>query len=380
MTRAIWVLAAILFLSACGGGGKSNLAPPTPLESFKSSAAIKEIWSADIGAADDRYNRLQPRLAGDILFAASGKGKVSAFNTEKGDLLWREEYSVPVGGAMGYGNNLALLGTREGEVLALKYDSGKLLWRVRLSSEVLVPPVATSGIVLAQTVDGHVYGLKASDGSQLWKFQRTVPSLSLRGTSRPNLRGGLAVTGFANGTMVGLDMRTGRVRWDAVVSRPTGRTELERIVDVDGSPVIAGFRLFAASFQGRLIALDLRSGRLLWTQKMSTYVPVAADGSLVYVVDAEGIVMALDQRTGVERWRQEGLRARFVSAPALVGEYVAVGDYDGYLHLLSRHDGSFAARTHIGGSAIISGAVTRGDRLYVNNQSGRLVAFQVSAR
>ncbi|MFV1996927.1 MAG: outer membrane protein assembly factor BamB [Acidiferrobacterales bacterium] len=377
MMRVIWLLAAALFLSACGGGGKSNLAPPTPLKGFKSSAAITEIWSVDIGSASDRYNRLQPRVAGDILFAASGKGRVSAFNTVKGNLMWREEYSVPVSGAMGYGNNLALLGTREGEVLALQYDSGKLLWRTRLSSEVLVPPVATSGIVLAQTVDGYVYGLKASDGSELWKFNRTVPALSLRGTSRPNLQGGLAVTGFANGTMVGLDIKTGRLRWDAVVSRPTGRTELERIVDVDGSPVIAGFRLFAVSFQGRLIALDLRSGRLLWTQKMSAYVPVAADNSLVYVVDAEGIVVALDQRTGAEVWRQEGLRARFLSAPVLIGKYIAVGDYDGYLHLLSRQDGSFAARTNIGG-AIISGAVARGDRLYVNNQSGKLVAFQVS--
>lgn len=380
MMRLTWLLVTIISLSACGGGGKSNLAPPTPLESFTSSAAIKQIWSADIGAAEDRYNRLQPRIAGDILFAASGKGRVSAFNTAKGELLWREEFSVPVSGAMGYGNDQAFLGTHEGEVLALQYDSGKLLWRTRLSSEVLVPPAASSGIVLAQTVDGHVYGLKARDGSQLWKFQRTVPALSLRGTSRPNLQGGLAVTGFANGTMVGLDVKTGRVRWDAVVSRPTGRTELERIVDVDGSPVIAGYRLFAASFQGRLIALDLRSGRLLWTQKMSTYVPVAADRSLVYVVNAEGIVMALDQRTGAERWRQEGLRSRFVSAPALIGEYVAVGDYDGYLHLLSRQDGSFAARTHIGGSAIISSAITRGDRLYVSNQSGKLVALQVSPK
>ncbi|MEE8387994.1 MAG: outer membrane protein assembly factor BamB [Acidiferrobacterales bacterium] len=380
MMRAVWLFAAFLFLGACGGGGKSNLVPPTPLRDFRSSAVIKEIWTTDIGATDDRYNRLQPRIAGDILFAASGKGRVSAFDADKGKLLWRKEFSVPISGAMGYGNNMALLGTREGEVLALNSDSGELLWRTRLSSEVLVAPVATSGVVLAQTVDGYIYGLKANDGSELWKFHRTVPALSLRGTSRPNLQGGIAVTGFANGTMVGLDLKTGRPRWDIVVSRPTGRTELERIVDVDGSPVIAGFRLFAASFQGRLIALDLRSGRLLWTQKMSTYVPVAVDNSRIYVVTAEGVVIALDQRTGAEQWRQAGLRARFVSAPALVGDYIAVGDYDGYLHLLSRQDGSFAARTHVGGSAIISGAVARGNRLYVSNQAGKLVALRVTPK
>ncbi len=379
MMRAVWLFAAFAFLGACGGG-KSNLASPTPLKDFSSSAVIKEIWATDIGATDDRYNRLQPRIAGGILFAASGKGRVSAFDTEKGKLLWRKEYSVPISGAMGYGNNLALLGTREGEVLALKSDSGELLWRTRLSSEVLVAPVATSGVVVAQTVDGYIYGLKANDGSELWKFHRSVPALSLRGTSRPSLQGGIAVTGFANGTMVGLELKTGRPRWDIVVSRPTGRTELERIVDVDGSPVIAGFRLFAASFQGRLIALDLRSGRLLWTQKMSTYVPVAVDSSRVFVVNAEGVVIALDQRTGAERWRQTGLRARFVSAPALVADYIAIGDYDGYLHLLSRQDGSFVARTHVGGSAIISGAVARGNRLYVSNQAGKLVALRITAK
>lgn len=379
MMKAVWLFATLLLLSACGGG-KSNLAPPTPLKNFKSTVVVKQIWSADIGEAGDRYNRLQPRIAGDVLFAVSGKGTVSAFDTAKGKVLWRKDLSVPVSGAMGYGNNMALLGTREGEVVALDSDNGKLLWRTRLSSEVLVAPVATSGVVVAQTVDGHVYGLKAADGSQLWKFHRTVPALSLRGTSSPSLHGGLVITGFANGTMVGLDLKTGKSRWDAVVSRPTGRTELERIVDVDGAPVIVGFRMFAASFQGRLIALDLRSGRLLWTRKLSTYVPVAADNSNVFIVNADGVVMALDQRTGAERWRQEALRARFVSAPALIGNYVAVGDYNGYLHFLSRQDGSFAARTRVGESAIISGAAVRGDTLYVSNQSGRLVALHISAK
>lgn len=379
MKKVAWPIAAILLLSACGGG-KSNVAPPTPLKDFTPTVVAKEIWSADIGSTGDPYNRLQPRIAGDVLFAASGKGRVTAFNTDKGKVLWRRDLAVPISGAMGYGNNLALLGTREGEVLALRSDNGELVWRTQLSSEVLAAPVATSGVVVAQTVDGHVYGLKASDGSQLWKFQRTVPTLSLRGTSRPSLQGGLVVTGFANGTMVGLDLKSGRPRWDIVVSRSSGRTELERIVDVDGSPVIAGFRLFAASYQGRLIALDLRSGRLLWTQKMSTYAPVAADRDSVIVVDAEGAVVALEQRTGAERWRQQSLRARTVSAPVLVGEYVAVGDYNGYLHLLSRQDGSFVARVRLGSSAIISGAVTRGDRLYVSNQAGKLVAFHIALK
>jgi len=379
MMRTVWLFAALLLLSACGGG-KSNLAPPTPLKDFKSTAVVKQVWSADIGSAGDRYNRLQPRIAGGVLFAASGKGTVSAFDTAKGKVLWRKDLSVPISGAMGYGNNMALLGTREGEVLALDSNNGKLLWRIRVSSEVLAAPVATSGVVVVQTVDGHVYGLKAKDGSQLWKFHRSVPVLSLRGTSSPGLYGGLVVTGFANGTMVGINLKTGRTRWDAVVSRPTGRTELERIVDVDGAPVIVGFKMFAGSFQGRLIALDLRNGRLLWTQKKSTYVPVAADKSNIFVVDADGVVMALDQRTGAERWRQEDLRARFLSAPALIGDYVAIGDYDGYLHFLSRRDGSFVARTSIGGSAIISGAVVRGGTLYVSNQSGRLVALRVAAK
>ena len=367
-------------LAGCGGIGKSNLEPPTPLKHFAASARLDELWSADIGSSGDRYNRLKVRLAADRLYAASGNGIVAAFNAETGKTLWRQELAIPVSGAMGYGNNLALLGTREGEVLALDYESGKPVWRTRVSSEVLAAPVATSGVVVVQTVDGSVYGLSATDGRHLWRFQRTVPALSLRGTSGPSIQGGVVVTGFANGTIVGLDINTGKARWDAVVARPSGKTELERMVDVDGTPVIVGYRMFAASYQGRLIALDMRNGRLLWTRKASAYVPVAADRDKVYMVDADGTVLALDQSTGAERWRQNGLRARFVSAPAIVNGYIAVGDREGYLHLLSAVDGSFAARTNIGGGPIISRAVSRGTRLYVSSQSGRLIAMNVLSR
>jgi outer membrane protein assembly factor BamB len=377
--RWLIVLAALAGLSACEGLGKSNLEPPTPLESFEPSARLKRLWSAEAGGSIDRYSRLAVRLAGDTVYAASGKGVVTAYQAETGKIRWQQELAVPVSGAMGYGSNLALLGTHEGEVIALHYDSGKLAWRTRVSSEVLAPPVATSGIVVVQTVDGSVYGIASEDGKQLWRFQRTVPALSLRGTSGPSIQAGMVVTGFANGTIAGLDIKTGEVRWDAVVARPSGRTELERLVDVDGTPVIAGFRMFAASYQGRLIALDLRNGRILWGRKASTYVPVAADRQNIYVVDAEGAVFALDQATGAERWRQTGLRARFVSAPTLIDQYIAVGDFDGKLHLLMRSNGNFAARTDIDSSAIIARPVSRGDRLFVSDQSGKLVALQVTA-
>lgn len=378
--RQLLPVTLVLALAGCGGLGKSNLEPPTPLKDIKVSAQIQRLWSADIGDTGDRYNRLAPRLAGGTLYTASGKGEITAFNADTGETLWRQELAVPVSGAMGYGSSLALLGTREGEVLALQSDSGKLVWRTRVSSEVLAPPVATSGVVVVQTIDGFVYGLSAGDGKRLWQFQRTVPALSLRGTSGPSIESGMVVTGFADGTIVGLDLKSGKVRWDAAVSRPSGRTELERLVDVDGTPVIAGYRMFAASYQGRLIALDLRNGRLLWGRKASTYVPMAVDRRNVYLVDADGVVVALDQATGAERWRQAGLRARFVSAPAIVGDYLAAGDYDGVLHLLSRDSGEFVARKNIDGSAIVSRPVSRGNRLYVSNQSGLLMAMQVQPK
>ena len=380
LNRLILLAAMVFVLAGCGGLGKSNLEPPTPLKDFKASASIKRLWAADVGATDDLYSRLSPRLAGDTVYAASGKGDVTAFNADTGKVVWRQELAVPVSGAMGYGSNLALLGTREGEVLALQSDNGNLVWRTRVSSEVLAPPVATSGVVVVQTIDGFVYGLSAQDGKRLCQFQRTVPALSLRGTSGPSIQSGMVVTGFADGTIVGLDLNSGKVRWDAAVARPSGRTELERLVDVDGTPVIAGFRMFAASYQGRLIALDLRNGRLLWGRKASTYVPVAVDRRNVYIVDADGVVLALDQASGAERWRQEGLRARFVSAPTVVNGYLAAGDYDGVLHFLSRENGEFVARSNINESAIVSRPVSRGDRVYVSNQSGRLVALQVQPK
>lgn len=367
-------------LSGCMGAGKSNLEPPTPLRQFKAGATLKRLWSADIGATGDRYNRLALRLAGTHLYTASGNGVVTVLNPENGKTLWRQDLDVPVSGAMGYGNDLALLGTREGEVWALNYKTGKPVWRARVSSEVLAAPVASSGVVVVQTVDGGVYGLSVADGSQRWRFRRTVPSLSLRGTSGPSIQQGVVVTGFANGTIVGLDVKTGKLRWDAVVARPSGRTELERMIDVDGTPVVYGYRLFAASYQGKLVALDLRNGRMLWSRKASSYLPVAVDRGKIYVVNADGIVLALDQQTGAERWRQNGLRARFVSAPVIASDYIAVGDLQGYLHLISRKSGGFVARTGLDDNPIISRAVSRGDRLYVSSQSGRLVAFQIAAK
>lgn len=368
-----------LSISGCGGIGKSNLAPPTPLREIEASVRIESLWSREIGSAGERFNHLQARLAGNYLYTLSAQGQVYAYNLNGGE-RWQRELNVPASGGMGYGNNMALLGTREGDVFALRHDTGEEIWRARVSSEVLAPPVAASGVVVVQTQDGTVYGLSAKNGKRLWRFQNTVPALSLRGTSQPNIQGGLVITGFANGTIVGLDLHTGRKRWQRVIAGARGRTELDRMVDVDGSPIVVGYRLFAASYQGRVEAMDMRSGRSLWARKMSSYVPLAADKDTVFVVEASGEVIALSQQNGAEKWRQKGLRSRFLSSPAVIGDYLAIGDREGYIHLLNRSNGKFAARTRLGSSAIANGMISRNDRLYVSNQSGQLTAYRVSSK
>ena len=364
MSRTRSVILGMIALAAVGCASRSVREPPSPLVEFTPRASIETLWTADIGSATGRQ-MLRPALYDGVVYAADATGEVSAYRSDTGRRIWEADLELPVSGAVGVGEGLVLIGTRKGALIALDAPSGKELWRAAVSSEVLAPAVAHRGVVAVQTVDGKLVGLSAPDGKRLWLYERAEPALSLRGTSAPIIVDDVVLSGFASGRLVGLQLRDGRVLWELPVSQPRGRNEIERLVDVDASPIVRGDMLYAASYRGKLVAANLRAGSVAWSRDISSYAGLALDGKNIYVTDDVGQVYAFDQRTGANVWRQEKLRGRGVSAPMYVDGRVAVGDTEGYVHYLAVDDGSLLARQRVAGGPVRLGVV-HGDTLYVS--------------
>lgn len=374
--RQLLLTSALGLLIACGA--KSTVEPPAPLVDFSPTAQVKRVWSKQVGRGDSkRLVSLSPLVHNDIVYVADTSGRVSALAIDNGKQIWSVETKIPIGGGVGFGDDLVLLGSKDGQVLALEPTSGASRWVSPVSSEVLAPPVALSGVVVVQTIDGKIFGLSSRNGSQLWMQQRTEPSLSLRGTSSPIISRGMTLSGFASGKIVAFEIDSGRLVWERTVAYPRGSSEVDRLVDVDSTPLLVGGTLFAASFQGNIVAIDMRTGRTLWSRDVSTYTGMDADQQNIYLTDESGNVLALDQATGTSLWRQDKLRARLLNAPTLVAEYVAVGDLGGYVHWLSKDTGQFAARMRVMDGAIRSRGVAVGSTLFVQGQKGQLAALQI---
>jgi len=264
------------------------------------------------------------------------------------------------------------VGGAEGEVVALNYRDGQEKWRVTLSSEVLAPAAVADDIVVVRTVDGRVSGLAAHDGTRLWVFSRTVPVLTLRGTSAPLIAGDRVFVGLDSGHLVALNLEDGRVLWESTIAEPKGRSELERIVDVDADPVLKGGTLYAAAAQGRVVALDADNGQIIWSREIPSTTGIAVDRAHVYVTDDESVVWCLERNSGAALWRQVALRNRGLTAPVAYGGGVVVGDQEGYLHTLNQEDGKIAGRYYLKGSPIFTAPITHGALLYAIGSSGFL--------
>lgn len=377
MTARAWALACVTLLTACGPG-KSNLAPPTPLTDFTPAAPVERLWSADVGKGDaKKFLVLAPALYEERLYAADIEGHVTAYAAANGRALWSVEVGEPIGAPVGFGEGLVLVGSKNAHVFALGADDGKLQWRGEVSSEILGRPAAGAGVVVVQTIDGRVFGLSARDGRRLWVETRTEPALSLRGTGSPLIVGKLVLAGFANGKLLAAELDTGRAVWERTVAEARGRNEVERLVDVDSPPLASGNLVFAVSYRGRIVALQIGDGRILWVREVSSYSGMAADQTNLYISDATGNVLAMDQRTGAVLWQQAKLRHRLPGPPALVGGYLAVGDFEGYVHWLSPDSGAFVARARIGRVPIRGPGAVRGDTLFLQDQEGTLAALRV---
>jgi outer membrane protein assembly factor BamB len=381
--RPFFLAAVAALLVGCSlFGGKDNSEPPAELGEFEERVRLREAWSRSTGSGtDERLVRLQPAVVGDRVYVADRNGSVAALDLESGKSIWHTKTGLHISAATGVGSGLVLAGSSEGQLVALDAQTGEQRWLTDVPSEVLSVPQVYEDIVIVQTVDGSVSALSADNAQRLWIYDRSVPVLTLRGTSTPLLVGGAVIAGFANGKMVALEARTGREIWSAAVAVPRGRTELERIVDLDADAAVRDGVLYAGGYQGRLMAISLRDGRTLWNRDMSTFRKIAVDEEQVTVTDADSEVWAIDRRGGRSLWKQGALRRRNLTGPVAVGDYIGVGDFEGYLHLLSVIDGSIAGRTRVDSDGIQATPIAvSGNRLLVLGAGGKLALYRIKPR
>jgi outer membrane protein assembly factor BamB len=379
--RALAVL-LVLTLGACSSVGNvydrwfgsQPAAKPSPLVAFTPSAQARVAWQANVGAAE--RNIFFPGLTGNVVYATGAAGQIIGFDIGTGKQTARINAGRLSGGVTASGS-LVLAGTSKGEVLAFD-TSGKALWKVQLSGEVLAPPAVDGTLVIVRAGDGRVYGLDAVSGSRRWVYQRSTPALSLRNYSGVVAERGAIFAGFPGGRLVALAASNGNVGWDSVVALPKGTTELERVADVMGLPVLDGDRVCAVTYQGRVACFDTQSGTMIWARDMSSVAGMDADHRGAYITDDKNAVVALDKANGGSLWKQDKLAGRGVSAPLAFGRFVIVGDFQGYVHVLSREDGSFAARVATDGSAIGAPPIALGnDSILVQTRNGGVFAITV---
>lgn len=376
MIRILLISLSSLLLVACGDTDNSE--PPAELVDFTPSFQVKELWSVDTGAGiEQQYLKLTPLILDDRIVVADREGNVSAYTLKSGKQLWEVDLDIILsGGVGGDSKNLVLTG-RNGHVVLLD-AKGKLKWKVDATSEVLMPAQIAAELVIIRSVDGRISALKLTDGSVKWSYKRDVPALSLRGNSTPMIKQGYIFNGLDNGRLVALDLIDGHTVFDIPVSTPSGRSELERLVDIDGDSVIRDDTLYMASYQGRVVAIDIRRGQLSWNRKLSSYSGVEYTPSGLYISDDRDHIWALDPANGATLWKQEKLKARQLTRPVAMKNTLVVADYEGYLHWLSPFDGRFVARAETDGSGVLVPPIVHNGVLYVISREGELGAFSIS--
>jgi outer membrane protein assembly factor BamB len=367
--------ASLLLVAGCDKDKDAE--PPAELVDLKPSLPVTKLWSAGVGG-DSETLRLALGLALDdgTLYAAGRDGDVEAFDPATGKVRWQADTKAQLAAGPGVGGRIVAVGTSDGQLIALDKANGKPLWQAKLGGEVLATPLVTGDRVVVRTVDGRLRALDALNGKEQWSAEEPVPRLSLRGNAPPVLAGDTVVAGFDSGKVVAYALATGDVAWQAQVSSPRGRSELERLADVDSAVRVDGGDGYAVGYQGRVVMFSLDSGQVWWGRDLSSYRGLALDGDQLYVAAADGSVVALRRRDGTVAWQQDGLKRRSLSAPAVVGNAIVVGDFEGYLHWLDRDTGKFVARENPGGARIGAAPLVDGNRVFVIDEDGKLVAYR----
>ena len=352
---------------------------PADLLDVVSETTINRNWSINVGNGQgDNYKKLTPVVDGGFVFAASDDGEIIAVNTINGDLMWQTEVENSITGGVGAGDGIVMIGTEAAELIVFNQSNGEEVWRASVSSEILSQPKTNGDIVVAQTVDGKLIALNREDGMQRWTYETTLPALTLRGTSSPILTPeGTVVAGFSNGILVSVAAEDGVYVWEERVAVPDGQYDIERVIDVDGELLVDGSRILAASYQGNLMAFDIASGQIVWGMEASSYHGMDQGFGNIYYSDDKSHLIALRNNSSDVVWQNEELQYRDLTAPKTISNYVAIADYEGYLHLVSQIDGRIVGRTRIDNDGIRSNLIDDDGKLIVYGNSGSLVSLTI---
>lgn len=387
--RVVALVACVALLAGCSTvkgwfGGDSEkakakrAAEPAELVEFAPSASVSRLWSASAGKGEDQVGARQgPVVADGRVYAAAVRGGVRAFDLQSGAQVWRYESDLRLSGGPGAGDGLVVVGSLDGEVVALDAATGAERWQAKVPNEVIAAPVIGQGMVFVRSNDGRLTAFDAGSGERRWFWTRELPSLTVRGNDGPVLGPGFVFVGNDDGTVAALSLADGRQMWDIPVAQPDGRTELDRMADIDGTPVLDGTVLYASSYRLSTVAIDAPSGRPIWASDRGGSSRPGLSIDKVLVSDRNGSVWALDRSSGSPVWEQPGLARRNLGNVAVHGDYAVVGDFEGYLHWLRLDSGEFAARERAGRAPVKGALVVADGILVVQNVKGDLTAWRV---
>jgi len=356
--------------------------PPRELEEIVEKVILTPVWQQKVTEGQgSRFLKLEMVVSDGKLFVADQKGQVIALDQITGEALWEVQTDLPISGGLEVGFEHVFFGTTDADVVALKLSDGDTAWTTQVSSEVLSTPRFSDGFLVVRSIDGAVNTLDAANGDELWSYIRDVPALSLRGTSSPIIKSGGVISGYANGKLVVLRLKDGLQIWETSVAVARGRGALSRMVDVDSDPLAGERFIYAATFNGGVVAVDVRSGQIAWRRsEMSSYKKMIADWVSIFVVDVNNHIWSADQNDGSINWEQDGLENRQLTPPTQVGDYLLTADYEGYVHVLNTSDGVLVGRLKVSDVAIAAAAIVDDDLIYVQDIEGEITALRMGSQ
>ncbi len=379
-------------LSACSStDDEEDINKVAELTEIEQQFKAKVLWDKSVGSGVKSYfSRIKPTIAYGKLFTGSRDGDTYALDAETGEEVWSRDLSdlagergffdskVPalLNGGPVTGINKVFYGTENGEVFALDAENGEISWKGKIKGEVISAPAIDSGILVVNSGSGILKAFNAKDGEEVWSVIQDVPALTLRGNSSPVMASGGVIVGTATGELTVYILEKGQQGWTAEVGEATGSTELEGVIDVDSSPIVYGDKVYSVSSRGNLVAIELRTGRVLWKRKYSSYRQLAIDGNSIFLTDAKGHIYAIDRNNGLERWSQLSLTNRGVTGPSVDGDNIVVGDYQGYLHWLNQETGEIVARHYVDGSGIYVEPTSVDGIVYAQTRAGNIQAIK----
>jgi outer membrane protein assembly factor BamB len=384
------LLSTALFACSSTDDEESDPTLAAELTEINNAFSPRIVWSKNVGnGVADYFSRLKPVAGYGKIYSANRIGDVYAFDLDTGKKVWHADLqknsssdsffasskSALLAGGPTIGMNKVFIGSENGEVYSLDADSGSLVWQAQVKGEVISAPAVDNGTLVVNSASGILKAFDATEGTEQWKIEQDVPALTLRGVSSPALAGGGAVIGSSDGTLTVFILESGQQGWTVEVGEASGSTELERVIDIDSKPLIYGDKVYAISAKGNLVALDLRSGRMLWKRQYSSFRQLSMSGNNLFLTDVKGHVYAIDRANGLERWSQLALTNRSVTGPAILADHVVVGDYEGYLHWLDKESGEIVARYQLDSSGIFSTPTVAKEILYVQSRDGDLQAI-----